>query len=505
MGAQSDELVIRPDLPQTVPECHALILALLERIERLEEVVQKQAEKIEDLERQLKQNSRNSSKPPSTDPLTAPDRPAKERTGRKPGGQPGHEGHKRELLPLEKVDRVEQVWPAACEECGHRLGEETVRIEVGEAVRHQVTEIPPARATVIEFQMHAQCCPKCQHTTTAALPAGTSASSFGPRLQAVASMLSGVFRLSKRSVKCLLSDLFGVEISLGAIIACEQRTSEVLAPPVEELRGYVQEQATVNADETSWRERRQKAWLWVAVTAYATVFMIHARRGTDAARKLLGSFAGILGSDRWCAYANHKLRKRQLCWAHLRRHFEEFSEYKGAPGTIGACLLMLTEQVFRHWHQARDETWSQQKLQKKIRPVKRSIEELLRRGRVCGQRRVEATCNDLLNHAPALWTFLRVQGVEPTNNAAERALRSAVIMRKTSFGTHSEHGSRFIERMLTTVATLRQQNRSVIDYLEEACERTNLNRRPRSLLPPGNIMTTQALAAATKHHHECAA
>ena len=160
---------------------------------------------------------------------------------------------------------------------------------------------------------------------------------------AVVSVLSGVYRLSKRSLKSALSDLFGVEISLGGIIACEQRTSAALAAPVAEVREYVQQQAVLNADETGWREGRKKAWLWVAVTTYATAFMIHARRGTQAAGKLLGTFAGILGSDRWCAYAGHKLRKRQLCWAHLRRHFEDFAQYKGPAGTIGGALVLFTK------------------------------------------------------------------------------------------------------------------------------------------------------------------
>lgn len=488
----------RADLPQTLPEAHALIETLMARLDRQARLVEKQAKRIEDLERQLKQNSRNSSKPPSSDSPSAPTRPAKKSSGRAPGGQSGHEGHQRELLPSARVDRLEHVWPARCEHCSKSLSDVALRVEVGDPLRHQVTEIPPARAVVTEYQLHSQCCPGCRHTTTPELPAGAPRGAFGPRLQAIASMLSGLYRLSKRSLKCLLSDLFDVEISLGSIAACEQRTSQALAAPVAELGDYVRAQATVNADETSWRERRRKSWLWVAVTNSATIFMIHARRGKVAARILLGSFAGILGSDRWCAYAYHPLRKRQLCWAHLRRHFEDFALYRGAAGSIGSSLLFYTTQMFALWHKSIEEAWSRVRLQREMAPLQRSIGEALGRGVDCGQRRVAGTCKQLLKHGPALWTFLRVEGVEPTNNAAERALRHAVIMRKTSFGTHSEDGSRFIERILSTVATLRQQHRSVLDYLEDACARAILQRRPRSLLPHGRIMTAEATKAARK-------
>jgi transposase len=260
----------------------------------------------------------------------------------------------------------------------------------------------------------------------------------------------------------------------------------------------VRAQDTVNADETSWKERRRKAWLWVAVAQSATIFMIHARRGKEAAKILLGSFAGVLGSDRWCGYVDHPLEKRQLCWAHLRRHFEEFALYRGPAGAIGSSLLLYTTMMFSLWHKSLEEAWSRTRLQLEMAPLKQSIGETLVLGTSSEKRRVATTCRELVKHGPALWTFLYVQGVEPTNNAAERALRHAVIMRKTSFGTHSERGSRFIERMLSTVATLRQQTRSVLEYLEEACQRAVLQRRPRSLLPHARIMTPEATRAAAK-------
>ncbi len=452
--------------------------------------------RVEELERRLGQNSQNSSKPPSSDPPDLPRPPPRKPSGRKPGGQPGHEGHQRELLPPEKVDHTEHVWPDRCENCDHDLSREGARVEVGAPERHQVAELPVIRAEVTEWQMHTQCCPRCHYATAAELPKGVPTSCFGPRLQGVTSLLSGVYRLSKRTLQGLLWNLFGVEISLGSAIACEQRTSAVIAPAVAEAHAYVQGQGIINADETGWRQRRKRAWLWVAVTAQVTVFIIHARRGAVAAQKLLGGFAGILGTDRWCAYASHLLRRRQICWAHLRRHWEAFAQCKGDAARIGQSLLDGTEQVFKWWHRVRDGTLARSTFRAKIAQIRPGFRALLQDGTACGVPKVEAMCREILDLEPAMWTFARVPGVEPTNNASERALRPGVLMRKTSFGTHSEDGSRFIERMLTVSATLKQQGRNVVDYLTEACERALWGQRPRSLLPGGHVMSATALSAA---------
>lgn len=496
-------------VPRFSPPTYAELLAENEKLrqdnarltaqdEKLRGLIAKLEARIEELERRLGQNSQNSSKPPSSDPPGLPKPPPRKPSGRKPGGQPGHEGHQRELLPAERVDRMEHVWPDQCKNCEHDLSREAVRVEVGEPERHQVAELPVVRAHVTEWQLHTQCCPRCHHATAAQLPDGVPTSCFGPRLQAVTSLLSGVYRLSKRTLQGLASDLFGIEISLGSVIACEQRTSGVVAPAVAEAHQYVQEQGIINADETGWRQRRKRAWLWVAVTAQVTVFMIHARRGAVAAEKLLGRFAGILGTDRWCAYARHLLQKRQICWAHLRRHWEAFAQCKGKASEIGQTLLDGTEQVFKWWHKVRDGTMARSTFRRKIAEIRPGFQALLQEGTACGVPKVEAMCREILEMEPAMWTFARVPGVEPTNNASERSLRTGVLMRKTSFGTHSEDGSRFIERMLTVSATLKQQGRNVVDYMTEACERALWGRPPRSLLPGGHVMSAAALSRAKR-------
>lgn len=477
-----------------IAEQDARIAQLEAQLAERDRLIAKLTSRLAELEEQLGRSSKNSSKPPSSDPpwlLRGPKKPA---SGRKPGGQPGHKKNERVPLPPARVDETQEVWPAHCEGCHQPLTSER-RVEVGEVVRHQVTELPAVRARVTEFRLHTQCCPSCGWATSAAIPEGVSRGCFGPRLTAVVALCTGVYRLSKRTAISMLSDLFGVEMALGSVTACEQQTSEVLAEPVAEACRYVEEQPIAYADETGWRQARVRTWVWVAVTSCVTVFLVHARRNAFAAQQLLGRFAGILVSDRWSAYRGWPLSKRQLCWAHLLRYFKAFSECRGAAHSVGEKLLALTQDMFTAWHRVRDGTLSRSTFRTNMRPVQAEIERLLELGSQCGHSKVEATCRDLLALAPALWTFVRVAGVEPTNNAAERALRSCVLMRKTSFGTHSEDGSRFIERMLTVAATLRQQKRNVVDYVTDAVERSLQGRSIPSLLPTEPIRHTRPLAA----------
>jgi len=274
-----------------------------------------------------------------------------------------------------------------------------------------------------------------------------------------------------------------VDLALGSVPACERAVSAAVAAPVATARAYVQGQAVAGADETGWREGRQRAWLWVAVTAWVTVFRVHARRGTVAARALLGRFAGVLGSDRWKAYGAWPLRRRQLCWAHLRRHFVAFAEGPGAAGRLGQALLAETARLFAWWYRVRDGTLARSTFRTYVAPLRQRVEALLRQGTRCRHAPTAATCREILALAPALWTFVRVPGVEPTNNAAERALRPGVLWRKNSFGSHSAAGSRFVERMMTVAATLKQQQRNVVDYVTQACEAALRGERAPSLLP----------------------
>jgi transposase len=348
-----------------------------------------------------------------------------------------------------------------------------------------VTDVPPVRPVITEYQLHTLHCDDCGVTTTAGLPAGVPPGAFGPRLQALAALCTGVYHLSRRTTVGVLRDLFGVQLSVGALSACEQAVSAAVADPVAAAHAYVQQHdGAVHADETGWREQRQRAWLWVLVSPLVTVFLVHAQRSTVAARVLLGAcLKAILISDRWSAYAFWSTEQRQLCWAHLLREFQAFTERGGAAARVGRALLREAKPMFAWWAQVRDGTRTHRQFWRDMRPVRRRVEAQLRRGVAQADAKTAATCRDLLARAPALWTFVDLPDVAPTNNAAERALRPAVLWRKKSFGSHSPAGSRFAERMLTIAATLKQQRRNVVDYLTEACIAGVHGKPAPSLLP----------------------
>jgi len=342
---------------------------------------------------------------------------------------------------------------------------------------------------VTDYELHELGCTGCGARTRASLPDGVPAGAFGPRLAATVALCSGRYRMPKRTVKELLRDLFGIDVALGSVPRMERFVSEAIAAPVEEARVAVRDQAVVHQDETGWFEgpqegRKARAWLWVAVSAIATVFKIARSRGAKVAKEMVGEdFGGFLVVDRWSAYLWKPRGMRQVCWAHLVRDFRSFVERGGESAKIGERLLAQAKLMFRCWHRIRDGTLTRATFQRRMKKVERSVGRLLRKAAVCGHAETEGMAKDILKHEPALFTFVLATGVEPTNNKAERALRGAVIWRKISFGTDSEHGSRFVERILTVVATLKQQRRHTLAYLTTACEAALHRRRPPSLLP----------------------
>ncbi len=476
-ATRKEALAIIERLLATIAEQQARITALEARIAQQQAEITALRAQVAALTERLGQSSQNSSRPPSTDPPTV-ERPAKPPSGRRPGAQPGHAARYRALVPVEEVAAVVPVKPSQCRGCGARL-----RGSDPAPWRHQVTELPPVRPTITEYQVHTLTCPRCGVTSAAPWPTGVPRGVLGPRLLATVAVCTGVYHLSKRTTAGLLADLFHVDVAVGTVTACEQAASAALAAPVADAQGYVQQAPVVHADETGWREGRQRAWLWVAVTTLVTVFLIHARRGTVAARTLLGASTALLVSDRWSAYNSWPLARRQLCWAHLRREFIAFTERGGAAARLGRALRADTDRMFAWWHRVRDGTWTRAQFQAAMQPLRRRVERRLRRGAVCGHAKTAATCRALLTLAPALWTFVEIPGVEPTNNAAERALRPAVLWRKGCFGTHSVAGSRFVERMLTVATTLKQQQRNVVDYVTQACVAALHGDPAPSLLP----------------------
>jgi transposase len=429
---------------------------------------------------QLQQNSRTSSRPPSSDPpQVLGQRPRREPSGRRPGGQPGHEGQTRTLRPVEEVDAVIPVKPERCPRCQHPLQGADPQPQ-----RHQVTEIPPVEPVVTEYQLHCLVCPMCGEATRAEVPAGVPAGGFGPRVQAITALCTGAYHLSKRTTQTVLEDLFGVSMGLGTVANLEQATAQVLAEPVAEARAYVQAQPTAYLDETGWRERQQRAWLWAAVTAGVTVFVIRLSRSGKVAQELLGDrFWGYLVTDRWSAYTWYPPWRRQVCWAHLLRDIEAMIARGGGSREIGEELQAQARQMFHWWHRVRDGTLAPASFASYMRPIRREVERLLEAGQTCGVPKTEGTCREMLKLRQALWTFVRHPEVEPTNNAAERAIRPGVLWRKGSFGTQSAEGSRFVEAMMTAVATLKQQHRPVLNYLTTACAAALYGEPIPALLP----------------------
>lgn len=457
--------ISQEDWAATPVAVRVLVTELLQRVARLEV--------------RLNQTSRNSSNPPSSDPPSAKPRPAKEPSGRKSGGQPGHEGHGRKLKPESEVDQIIDVRPEQCGQCGTLLlGEDD------EPERHQVTELPRITAVVTEYRRHCLGCVACGARTQAAWPATMPLGSFGPRVQATVGYLTGRMGASQREVQDLLARLYQTDVSVGSVGALEQAVSAAVATPVTEAATYGQRQPGRNADETSWREKTKRVWLWISVTPLVTIFRVLKSRGAAAAKELLGEDVwGTIGTDRYAGYHWSDPRQRQLCWAHLKREFLAWSERAGETARIGLALLAVEKQLFALWYRVREGTVAWADFQGAMLPLMARVSTLLQEGVTGGDAKAQGTCRNLLKLEPALWTFVWESGVAPTNNCAERPLRRAVLWRRRSFGTQSEAGSQFVERILTTVTTLRQQRRNVLDYLTDACTAAIRSEPAPSLLP----------------------
>jgi transposase len=425
--------------------------------------------------------------PPAGTPLPPK---AERRRRRKRGAQPGHPGHCRALVPIEQVSRVVALVPTHCARCRQPLHGTDPK-----PVLHQVVEVPPLSAEVTEFRMHQLPCGDCGAMTREPLPVGVPTSSFGPRLSSMVAVLTGKYRLSKRMVEELLWDFVGVPLSLGSVSNLEQTVSVALAAPVTEAMESVPAAAVVHQDETSWSQQNGKAWLWVAVTTLVTVFQIALSRGNAVCKQMLSkTFSGTLVSDRYASYRWVSDGQRQFCWSHLKNDFLELVQAGGYSARLGQELGAQTRRLFRYWHRVRDQTLPWCELKSKLQPVRREVHMLLEEGAMWHTGKAQSLCKELLLHEPALWRFAEVPGVEPTNNCAERALRHAVLWRRGSFGTQSLGGSLFVQRILTVVATLRQQGRNVLEYLTAVCQ-AQLNHLPApSLLPPSPCLAASPTA-----------
>jgi len=439
------------------------------RIAELEQQVAHLTEQVRVLKELLERNSRNSHLPPSSDPPGSRPRskPKKQKGKRKRGGQPGHRGVKRSLLPPEQVDQVVNMFPAHCENCAQRL----LKVPDAAPTRHQQTEVPPMKPHTTEWRRHAVVCPCCQHKTRAAYDDDIIPSSpFGPRLMAIMALLTGIYHLSRRKTVDLLADILGVRVSLGAVSAVEGRVSNAVEPAVAEAWRKVNQEVVKHTDGTTWLQAGVTKSLWTIATTAATVFKILADGSKQSLLPLYGKLRGILVSDRAKALTFWAMERRQVCWAHLLRKFVSFSERDGPAGVLGRQLLDLAGLLFEYWHDYKDGRLSREQFTTWMTAVRQGVEDALQRAVDADIARLSGSCADILVHKDALWTFVERDDVEPTNNHAEREVRAFVLWRKRSFGTQSERGNLFAERLMTVAHTARKQNKDVLAFLTACCE-----------------------------------
>jgi transposase len=453
--------------------CVEFILELAGRVKQHEE-------RLRRLEEQARQDSRTSSRPPSQDPpktraqrraearAKAKELMRRDRERRKAGGQPGHRGAGRDLKPEDQVDEIVDHYPDACGACGGRFAPEQHRAG-GRFGRHQVVELPPISVVLTEHRTHQLRCRQCRARTSARLPADIAGSVCGPRLQAAVVTLTARHRVSRRAICELVHDLFGVTVCAGAVDAICQRVSDALAGPHCQLQDWVLDQGAVHVDETGWRTGGEGRALWTASTPGATFLQIAEHCNREQFNALIGAYPGIVISDRWNGFEHLDPDRRQVCWSHIQRDFRRHSEGLAEQKTFGEQGLELTRRVFAAWRAYQHDHHDRDRLAAEIAPIQTELRQLLedaspKSKRTRWHRRF---ANNLLKVWPALWTFVVIDRVEPTNNPAERALRAPVIHRKVSLGTQTNDGERFAERALSAAATCRLQRRSLFTYLSE--------------------------------------
>jgi transposase len=476
----TSRICIPPEIEaEMTPAVKAFVAQLIARIKELEEKVQKLT-------------PQNSSVPPSTQhPHARPKpKPKKGKNKRKQGGQKGHAKHSRELIATEECNDVIPCIPNQCRRCGDALeGTDP------EPIRHQVWDLPPITPIVTEYQQHRLPCFGCGITTCGVLPPGVPTGQCGPRLAAFIGLLMGHFRQSKRRAAMFLEDLLNVPCSAGWTVKIQNIVSDSLAAAYEQLRSELSKQKQLFVDESPTKQKNTKAWLWVAVAPMFAVFGIFLNRKRSSLKALVGDYWNIiLNCDRAKMYFDCKCL--QWCWAHLKRDIQKLRDSSDKQvKRLGDDLMRQQKLLFQHWRRYKEGEIQWATFQKSVRPVRKKFEALLLREKRSGNKGMTGMCKELYNHREWLWTFTKVEGIEPTNNTAERSLRPAVIYRKLSFGTQSATGSRFVERILTVSETCRIQGRSVFEFMVDAVTAHFANQTSPSLLPQSGMSEAPSRAA----------
>lgn len=415
-------------------------------------------EEIAKLKEQLNLNSKNSSKPPSTD-----------RKGNTPpdGQKKGRKGRKGKARPSYPAERVNKHIPCIRENCPH-CGSNAIELSAQAPEILQQAELPEVQAIVSEYQLLKYDCKACGKDSSGTLPEGIPDSAFGPKLMGLLAALTGVFHLAKREAIELIKDLYDVDMAVGSVSNIEERVAKALDPVYGRIHVFVIESKTCkHFDETGWRNSGKRHFVWVASCQHAAVYSVDQARSAEAFRRVLrGSPIGFAAvTDRYAVY-NSLGENHQYCLAHLIRDFRRYAERDEPDKEIGQALEKELKTVCRIHRRYREAKISLADRNRRLGACKRKVEFWFEDGLANGSEELHKLCDTLLREFDRLWSFMKVPGMEPTNNLAERDLRKLVIWRKKSYGTKSDRGKKFVERITTVTQTLRRQAKNVLHYIQ---------------------------------------
>jgi transposase len=445
---------------KTLLELHSQIESFSQQIGALEKKIAS-----------LSTNSTNSSKPPSSDGPKV-EKPKKKKSRRSQGGQKGHKGHKRELLPVEEMNKVHEHYPPACTKCGVPLDPESCE-EISDPERYQTFELPKIKPIMEEHRCHELGC-TCGHRTRAEIPSEVARSQFGPGVHAAIAYLTSVHKIGRRGIVEIMNTLFGLAMCLGSVCNCIKRVNPELEPVVEEARQSLAESANINADETGWKCKGERRYLWVFISPLVVFFCIAASRGAKVLRSVLGDvFNGVITSDDHSAYSSyHKKGVRQLCWAHIIRKLKALKDGRASPDAYIFARNMLKEvgRIFSCWHAFREGYITREQLLSATTLMRARMKRYCQKYLESPDGEVRTRAKRLLDNWNHLFTFLTHEGVEPTNNTAEQGVRPAVQWRKLCFGNQSEAGERFTERVLTVTRTCQLRGKNSFHFIKDLME-----------------------------------
>lgn len=433
---------------------------LLRIIEKQAKIIEDQRKTIERLEKRVAEleerlglNSDNSSKPPSSDQK-------KNKKAPKGGATPGHKGSFRKAYSDDQITQRIVSRLASCPHCG------SASLKRKDNEVFQQVDLPPIKPEVTQIEREKACCMGCRRNIVAPFPKDyDSNTAFGPRLTAFVGMCSSIYRLSKRSIQNLLNTAFGIDLALGSVPAMERRISKGLKDPYESLFERVNTACVGYIDETSFRVQAKTHYVWTVATEKASFFRILPTRGLDSLNEIRPrSHSGITVSDRYQVYA---YEKHQYCLAHLKRDFEKFAQRKGVDGEFGNRMLFELKEIF-----AACKLVCKKSAQRQIGYRKKKLNDILLEAFSEATDSLSRFSERLLDRYDKLFYFMKHEAVDCTNNAAERALRHIVLWRKTSYGTQSDMGSRFLERSISVWMTLKQQEKEVFSFFCQAYRST---------------------------------